>query len=96
MVTPLPHVLRALLARHAEACARRLEGDTTASRRALDDAGYTLCVTTGTRSVEEALARADVLLAAARGRHSDGPSPALTSPAAGEGRPAGCPGAGRP
>ncbi|MFJ9426467.1 DUF5133 domain-containing protein [Streptomyces sp. NPDC101249] len=70
MVTPLPHVLRALLARHAEACARRLEGDTTASRRALDNAGHTLCVTTGTRSVEKALARADLLLAAARGRHA--------------------------
>ncbi|MER6532294.1 DUF5133 domain-containing protein [Streptomyces sp. 900105755] len=63
MITPRPQVLRGLLARYAEACARVLEADTAARRRALQDIAYTLCVITGTCEVEDALAAADRLLA---------------------------------
>ncbi|RDG37104.1 DUF5133 domain-containing protein [Streptomyces corynorhini] len=63
MVVPRPQILRVLLSRYAEARIRAHEDDTAAGRRALDDVAYTLCVITGTRSVEDALARADRLLA---------------------------------
>ncbi|MFJ6086791.1 DUF5133 domain-containing protein [Streptomyces sp. NPDC092369] len=63
MITPRPQVLRAQLSRYAEACARMLEADTPANRRTLEDAAYTLCVTTGTYEIKEALAAADRLLA---------------------------------
>ncbi|MFI8950198.1 DUF5133 domain-containing protein [Streptomyces sp. NPDC053750] len=62
MILPAEKELRAVLARFAQA---RIEHDvrpTGHTGRALDDASYTLCVMTGARTAEEALARADTLL----------------------------------
>ncbi|MET7683418.1 DUF5133 domain-containing protein [Streptomyces sp. NPDC005423] len=66
MITPHPRILRALLSRYAEACVRMLEDDTAATRHVLEDVSYTLCVTTGTSDVKEALAKADAMLAEER------------------------------
>ncbi|MER6532887.1 DUF5133 domain-containing protein [Streptomyces sp900105755] len=63
MITPHTQVLRVLLARYAEACARLLEHDTAASRGFLRDTAHTLCVVTGTCGIKDALATADRLLA---------------------------------
>ncbi|GAA3878945.1 DUF5133 domain-containing protein [Streptomyces lannensis] len=62
MILPVEKELRAALARFADA---RIEHDvrpTGRTRRALEDATYTLCVMTGTRSAEQALLAADTLL----------------------------------
>ncbi|MFE9448047.1 DUF5133 domain-containing protein [Streptomyces sp. NPDC006739] len=62
MILPAEKELRAVLARFAEA---RIEHDvrpTGRTSRALEDATYTLCVMTGARTVERALAAADALL----------------------------------
>ncbi|MEW1777177.1 DUF5133 domain-containing protein [Streptomyces sp. NPDC086777] len=71
MITPHPRILRGLLARYAEACVRVLEADTAARRRVLKDVAYTLCVTTGTCEIEDALAAADRLLAGEGGEGAD-------------------------
>ncbi|MGY5053514.1 DUF5133 domain-containing protein [Streptomyces sp. 900105755] len=63
MITPHAQMLRALLARYAEACARVLEHDTAARRGILKDTAYRLCVVTGTCEIKDALATADRLLA---------------------------------
>ncbi|MER6266685.1 DUF5133 domain-containing protein [Streptomyces sp900105755] len=63
VITPHTQMLRALLARYAEACARMLEHDTAATRGLLKDTAYTLCVVTGTCEIKDALATADRLLA---------------------------------
>jgi hypothetical protein len=62
MILPVEKELRAALARFADA---RIEHDvrpTGRTSRALEDATYTLCVMTGTRSAEQALLAADTLL----------------------------------
>ncbi|MEV5886332.1 DUF5133 domain-containing protein [Streptomyces sp. NPDC052020] len=62
MITPTEPQLRAALAQFASA---RIEHDvrpTGVNSQALDDATYTLCVMTGSRTVEEALLAADALL----------------------------------
>jgi hypothetical protein len=62
MILPAEKELRTALARFAEA---RMEHDrylTARTSRALEDATYTLCVMTGSRTAVEALAAADVLL----------------------------------
>ncbi|PWI12648.1 DUF5133 domain-containing protein [Streptomyces sp. Act143] len=62
MILPAERELRTALARFADA---RIEHDASAGRscsRALEDATYTLCVLTGARTVENALAAADALL----------------------------------
>ncbi|MGW0916567.1 DUF5133 domain-containing protein [Streptomyces sp. NPDC002784] len=62
MIIPAEKELRAALARFAEA---RIEHDvcpTGRTSRALEDATYTLCVMTGSRTAEEALRAADALL----------------------------------
>ncbi|MEV0976324.1 MULTISPECIES: DUF5133 domain-containing protein [unclassified Streptomyces] len=62
MLLPAEKELRAVLARFAEARFRHDLQPTGHSSRELEDTGYTLCVMTGTRSVDEALAAADALL----------------------------------
>ncbi|MGW9439183.1 DUF5133 domain-containing protein [Streptomyces sp. NPDC055607] len=67
MLIPDPRTLRSLLTRYAdlriaEARGERREG------QPLEDVSYTLCVATGTTRIEDALAAADVLLAASRAR----------------------------
>jgi hypothetical protein len=64
MITPHPQILRALLSRYAKARVQLVEDDTVANRRLLEDVAYTLCVTTGTREIETALAAAEGLLTA--------------------------------
>ncbi|QIJ66027.1 DUF5133 domain-containing protein [Streptomyces sp. JB150] len=62
MIIPAEKELRAVLARFAQA---RIEHDvrpTGRTSRALEDATYTLCVMTGARTAEQALAAADALL----------------------------------
>ncbi|MGW4609311.1 DUF5133 domain-containing protein [Streptomyces sp. NPDC004532] len=62
MILPVEKELRAALARFADA---RIEHDvrpTGRTSQALEDATYTLCVMTGTRSAEQALLAADTLL----------------------------------
>jgi hypothetical protein len=62
MIVPLEKEVRLALARFAQA---RIEFDvhpTGRTSRALDDATYTLCVMTGVRTAEQALAAADSLL----------------------------------
>lgn len=73
MLMPLPATLRRLLAEHATLAA----GDDPGPR--LRDLEYTLCVSTGTRTVEEALAAARAYLAeteAATAPEAAGPAPA--------------------
>ncbi|MEU0333552.1 DUF5133 domain-containing protein [Streptomyces sp. NPDC006193] len=62
MLLPAEKELRAVLARFAEARFRHDLQPTGQSSRELEDASYTLCVMTGTPSVDEALAAADALL----------------------------------
>ncbi|MFE1264952.1 DUF5133 domain-containing protein [Streptomyces albogriseolus] len=62
MIMPAEKELRAVLARFAQA---RIEHDvmpTGRTSRVLEDATYTLCVITGSRTVEQALRAADALL----------------------------------
>ncbi|MGW2554247.1 DUF5133 domain-containing protein [Streptomyces sp. NPDC001635] len=62
MILPVEKELRAVLARFAHA---RIEHDvrpTGRTSRDLEDATYTLCVITGTRTAEQALLAADTLL----------------------------------
>ncbi|OON82963.1 hypothetical protein B1H18_00065 [Streptomyces tsukubensis] len=51
-------VLRKLINRFERLQARHTEENTVESRRDLEDVTYTLCVSTGTRTVEAALAAA--------------------------------------
>ncbi len=70
MILPAEKELRAVLARFAQA---RIEHDvrpTGRTSRALEDATYTLCVMTGSRTAEQALLTADTLLEQHAGRVS--------------------------
>ncbi|MFE1293727.1 DUF5133 domain-containing protein [Streptomyces sp. NPDC058731] len=62
MLLPAEKELRAVLARFAEARFRHDLQPTGRSSRELEDTVYTLCVMTGTRTVDEALIAADALL----------------------------------
>lgn len=55
MLRPHPAILDALLNTYSTLRARRTTDDCAEVRRGLDDVSYTLCVTTGTRSVEAAV-----------------------------------------
>ncbi|POX63121.1 DUF5133 domain-containing protein [Streptomyces sp. Ru62] len=62
MLLPAEKELRAVLARFADARFRHDLHPTGHSSRELEDASYTLCVMTGTQSVDQALIAADALL----------------------------------
>ncbi|MEV5148141.1 DUF5133 domain-containing protein [Streptomyces sp. NPDC052727] len=62
MLLPVEKELRAVLARFADARFRHDLQPTGHSSRELEDASYTLCVMTGTQSVDQALIAADALL----------------------------------
>ncbi|MFJ1611096.1 DUF5133 domain-containing protein [Streptomyces sp. NPDC088253] len=66
MLEPHPKVLRTLLARYAEARFAHAHSSDSRTARDLDNVAYTLCVTTATATVEDAIAAADVLLENAR------------------------------
>ncbi|MFI7241182.1 DUF5133 domain-containing protein [Streptomyces qinglanensis] len=62
MLHPAEKTLRLLLARYADACAQHETAPAPETREAVEDLAYTLCVTTDTRSLAEALAAADRML----------------------------------
>ncbi|MBE9499537.1 MULTISPECIES: DUF5133 domain-containing protein [Streptomyces] len=62
MLHPAEKTLRLLLARYADARAQHETAPTPATREAVEDLAYTLCVTTDTRSLTEALSAADRML----------------------------------
>lgn len=62
MITPHSQVLRDLLSRYATARLAHQEDPGDSARRALEDVSYTLCITTATTDVTQALAAADLLL----------------------------------
>lgn len=62
MLLPAEKELRAVLARFADARFRHDLQPTGHSSRELQDTSYTLCLITGTQSVDEALIAADALL----------------------------------
>ncbi|WP_234334191.1 DUF5133 domain-containing protein [Streptomyces sp. NRRL B-1347] len=85
VLMPDPKALRVLLARYAEL--RIAAPPTEATRRALADVSYTLCVLTGVNRVDDALDVADTLLAVpgggeGRGRAASVPAEAPGVPAA--------------
>lgn len=63
MIMPDPKSIRFLLSRYADLRIRCAERETQETLRALEDVSYTLCVSTGTATVREALAAADAMLA---------------------------------
>ncbi|WP_432072544.1 DUF5133 domain-containing protein [Streptomyces wuyuanensis] len=79
---PDPKALRSLLARYADL---RIAAPTNdENRRALDDVTYTLCVMTATGAIEDALERADAMLAGA----AQAPATAAAVPPPATGTPA--------
>lgn len=70
LLVPDPKVVRGLLTRYASLQIALAEIETPERERGLEDVSYTLCVTMGTRNVQEAIAAADALLVA--GTRRDG------------------------
>ncbi|MET8291823.1 DUF5133 domain-containing protein [Streptomyces sp. NPDC048448] len=70
MLEPHPKVVRTLLARYAEARFAHAHAEDARTARVLADVAYTLCVTTGTATVEDAITAADVLLERSRSGHA--------------------------
>ncbi|MGW7195304.1 DUF5133 domain-containing protein [Streptomyces chryseus] len=66
VLKPEPRYVRTLLARYASARIALAEKAEPTWQRELADVTYTLCVVTGTRSITDAIAAADDILAAAR------------------------------
>lgn len=66
VLNPEPRCVRNLLARYASARIALTEKVVPAWQRELADVTYTLCVVTGTRSISDAIAAADEILAADR------------------------------
>ncbi|MFI5659910.1 DUF5133 domain-containing protein [Streptomyces sp. NPDC051684] len=71
MLNPDPKAIRTLLSRYADVQLRYSERPTLELQRQLDDVTYTLCVSTGTRCVSDALLAADRVLEAAAAPRSD-------------------------
>ncbi|UFQ19803.1 MULTISPECIES: DUF5133 domain-containing protein [Streptomyces] len=63
MLRPHPSFVHDLLETHATLRARLSQEDSAEVRRRLDDVTYTLCVSTGTRTLDAALASARAQLA---------------------------------
>ncbi|CAM5514514.1 hypothetical protein SALBM135S_01300 [Streptomyces alboniger] len=63
MLRPHPTFLHSLLETYAELRDLQAHQDSADVRRRLEDVSYTLCVSTGTRTPEAALAAAKALLA---------------------------------
>ncbi|MFE6697747.1 DUF5133 domain-containing protein [Streptomyces sp. NPDC057718] len=62
MLTPSPDAVRALLARYNSLQLRHSQDSDYELQRSLEDVTYTLCVSTGTRTVHDALLAADAIL----------------------------------
>lgn len=65
VLVPDPKVVRELLTRYASLRIAQAQRENVAVARELEDVTYTLCVTMGTTSLHEAVARADAVLVAA-------------------------------
>ncbi|GAA3732263.1 DUF5133 domain-containing protein [Streptomyces tremellae] len=76
MLMAHPAILRNLVEQYRTLRALHAEKGTAESRRRLEDVTYTLCVSTGTRTPEEALVVADRRLAQERAEAAD---PAATA-----------------
>ncbi|MET8953527.1 DUF5133 domain-containing protein [Streptomyces sp. NPDC004393] len=78
MLVPDLKVVRGLLTRYASLRIALAERDTPEGAQELEDVSYTLCVMMGTRTVQEAVEAADVLLTAGTrqvtSRQADGES----------------------
>ncbi|MBK3606908.1 DUF5133 domain-containing protein [Streptomyces sp. MBT54] len=59
MLTPSPDAMRTLLARYNDLQLRHSQDSDYELQRSLEDVTYTLCVSTGTRTVHDALLAAD-------------------------------------
>ncbi|MFJ4781891.1 DUF5133 domain-containing protein [Streptomyces sp. NPDC088794] len=66
MLMAHPAVLKDLVEQYETLCALHAENGSPAARRRMDDVAYTLCVSTGTRDVDSALAAARRRLPGAR------------------------------
>ncbi|MFR0355329.1 DUF5133 domain-containing protein [Streptomyces sediminimaris] len=66
MLVPDPKAVRTLLTRYASLRIAQAERDNPRTARELADVSRALCVMMGTASVEDAIAKADVLLIASR------------------------------
>ncbi|PVC99692.1 DUF5133 domain-containing protein [Streptomyces sp. CS147] len=62
MLTPSPDAMRTLLARYNDLQLRHSQDSDLELQRSLEDVTYTLCVSTGTRTVHDALLAADTIL----------------------------------
>ncbi|MBW5421388.1 DUF5133 domain-containing protein [Streptomyces sp. BG9H] len=72
MLRPHPSFLHALLENHATLTALQAKEDSAEVRRQLDDVTYTLCVSTGTRTLEAGLASARAQLAGVASQEESG------------------------
>ncbi|WP_030776004.1 DUF5133 domain-containing protein [Streptomyces sp. NRRL S-920] len=72
MLRPHPSFLRALLETHTTLGQLQAKEDSAEVRRQLDDVSYTLCVSTGTRTLDAALASARAQLAGVTSREDSG------------------------
>ncbi|MFE2416846.1 DUF5133 domain-containing protein [Streptomyces hokutonensis] len=71
MLVPDPKAVRKLLTRYAVLRIAQAERQRPQAAAELNDVSYTLCVMTGTKEIQEAIVKADALLAAARGAADD-------------------------
>ncbi|MEV1044378.1 DUF5133 domain-containing protein [Streptomyces sp. NPDC049916] len=62
MLIPTPDAMRTLLARYNDLQLRHSQDSDYELQRSLEDVTYTLCVSTGTRTVHDALLAADDIL----------------------------------
>ncbi|MCM2415423.1 DUF5133 domain-containing protein [Streptomyces sp. RKAG290] len=62
MLVPSPERIRTLLSRYNEVQLRHSQSSTYELQRQLEDVTYTLCVSTRTRTVSDALLAADAIL----------------------------------
>jgi hypothetical protein len=70
VLVPDPKAVRRLLTRYASLRIALAERETPEAVRELADVSYTLCVMTGTRTVHDAVAAADAMLAAGSRKNS--------------------------
>ncbi|WP_299531716.1 DUF5133 domain-containing protein [uncultured Streptomyces sp.] len=79
MLVPSPERIRTLLTRYNEVQLRHSQSSTYELQRQLEDVTYTLCVSTATRTVQDALLAADAILR--RATLADGQPAAADAPA---------------
>ncbi|MFD3973435.1 DUF5133 domain-containing protein [Streptomyces cyaneofuscatus] len=59
---PRPETVRSLLARYNELQLEHSQDSVAELSRSLEDVSYTLCITTGTRTIQDALMAAEAIL----------------------------------